>query len=100
MDPRWTEFQGQGVGCCVSVYGMNGAVQLGLMTLTTPFRLLAWNNCSCESSGGGLPLPFQKQVRAIDLTKAFDPAELSAASATREQEFQAFLSRYQLERRA
>ncbi|XP_011844019.1 PREDICTED: beta-1,4 N-acetylgalactosaminyltransferase 1 [Mandrillus leucophaeus] len=58
-------------------------------------RLLAWNNCSCESSGGGLPLPFQKQVRAIDLTKAFDPAELSAASATREQEFQAFLSRSQ-----
>ncbi|PNI39186.1 B4GALNT1 isoform 3, partial [Pan troglodytes] len=47
--------------------------------------LLAWNNCSCESSGGGLPLPFQKQVRAIDLTKAFDPAELRAASATREQ---------------
>ncbi|XP_070927651.1 beta-1,4 N-acetylgalactosaminyltransferase 1 isoform X5 [Macaca nemestrina] len=58
-------------------------------------RLLAWNNCSCESSGGGLPLPFQKQVRAIDLTKAFDPAELSAASATRDQEFQAFLSRSQ-----
>ncbi|XP_017714380.1 PREDICTED: beta-1,4 N-acetylgalactosaminyltransferase 1 isoform X3 [Rhinopithecus bieti] len=58
-------------------------------------RLLAWNNCSCESSGGGLPLPFQKQVRAIDLTKAFDPAELRAASATREQEFQAFLSRSQ-----
>ncbi|XP_016778642.2 beta-1,4 N-acetylgalactosaminyltransferase 1 isoform X4 [Pan troglodytes] len=57
--------------------------------------LLAWNNCSCESSGGGLPLPFQKQVRAIDLTKAFDPAELRAASATREQEFQAFLSRSQ-----
>ncbi|XP_055103997.1 beta-1,4 N-acetylgalactosaminyltransferase 1 isoform X2 [Symphalangus syndactylus] len=57
--------------------------------------LLAWNNCSCESSGGGLPLPFQKQVRAIDLTKAFDPAELKAASATREQEFQAFLSRSQ-----
>ncbi|XP_055215231.1 beta-1,4 N-acetylgalactosaminyltransferase 1 isoform X8 [Gorilla gorilla gorilla] len=57
--------------------------------------LLAWNNCSCESSVGGLPLPFQKQVRAIDLTKAFDPAELRAASATREQEFQAFLSRSQ-----
>ncbi|XP_024112673.1 beta-1,4 N-acetylgalactosaminyltransferase 1 isoform X2 [Pongo abelii] len=57
--------------------------------------LLAWNNCSCESSGGGLPLPFQKQVRAIDLTKAFDPGELRAASATREQAFQAFLSRSQ-----
>ncbi|XP_062931996.1 beta-1,4 N-acetylgalactosaminyltransferase 1 isoform X1 [Cynocephalus volans] len=57
--------------------------------------LLAQNNCSCESSGGGLPLPFQRQVRAIDLTKAFDPEELRAASATREQEFQAFLLRSQ-----
>ncbi|XP_035112135.1 beta-1,4 N-acetylgalactosaminyltransferase 1 isoform X1 [Callithrix jacchus] len=57
--------------------------------------LLAQNNCSCESSGRGLPLPFQKQVQAIDLTKAFDPAELRTASATREQEFQAFLSRSQ-----
>ncbi|XP_008575640.1 PREDICTED: beta-1,4 N-acetylgalactosaminyltransferase 1 isoform X2 [Galeopterus variegatus] len=57
--------------------------------------LLAQNNCSCESGGGGLPLPFQRQVRAIDLTKAFDPEELRAASATREQEFQAFLLRSQ-----
>lgn len=57
--------------------------------------LLAQNNCSCESSGGSLPLPFQRQVRAIDLTKAFDPEELKAASAAREQEFQAFLSRSQ-----
>ncbi|XP_058413778.1 beta-1,4 N-acetylgalactosaminyltransferase 1 isoform X2 [Diceros bicornis minor] len=36
-----------------------------------------------------------RQVRAIDLTKAFDPEELRAASALREQEFQAFLSRSQ-----
>ncbi|XP_053410922.1 beta-1,4 N-acetylgalactosaminyltransferase 1 isoform X3 [Nycticebus coucang] len=57
--------------------------------------LLAQNNCSCESSGRGLPLPFQRQVRAIDLTKAFDPEELRVASATREQEFQDFLSRSQ-----
>uniref|UniRef100_A0A8C9AMG3 Beta-1,4-N-acetyl-galactosaminyltransferase 1 n=1 Tax=Prolemur simus TaxID=1328070 RepID=A0A8C9AMG3_PROSS len=57
--------------------------------------LLAQNNCSCESSGRGLPLPFQRQVRAIDLTKAFDPEELKTASTTREQEFQAFLSRSQ-----
>uniref|UniRef100_A0A8C6QSB4 Beta-1,4 N-acetylgalactosaminyltransferase n=1 Tax=Nannospalax galili TaxID=1026970 RepID=A0A8C6QSB4_NANGA len=53
------------------------------------------NNCSCESSGGRLTLPFQRQVRATDLTKAFDPEELRAVSATREQEFQAFLSRSQ-----
>uniref|UniRef100_A0A8C0R6A6 Beta-1,4-N-acetyl-galactosaminyltransferase 1 n=1 Tax=Canis lupus dingo TaxID=286419 RepID=A0A8C0R6A6_CANLU len=57
--------------------------------------LLSGNNCSCESSGGSLHLPFQRQVRAIDLTKAFDPQELLAASASREQEFQAFLSRSQ-----
>ncbi|XP_037370973.1 beta-1,4 N-acetylgalactosaminyltransferase 1 [Talpa occidentalis] len=57
--------------------------------------LLAWNNCSCEPAGGGLHLPFQRQVRAIDLTKAFDPEELRAASASREQEFQAFLARSQ-----
>ncbi|XP_058413779.1 beta-1,4 N-acetylgalactosaminyltransferase 1 isoform X3 [Diceros bicornis minor] len=57
--------------------------------------LLSGNNCSCESSGGSLLLPFQRQVRAIDLTKAFDPEELRAASALREQEFQAFLSRSQ-----
>ncbi|KAM6215303.1 beta-1,4 N-acetylgalactosaminyltransferase 1 isoform 2-T2 [Rhynchocyon petersi] len=56
-------------------------------------RLLAQNNCSCESSGGLLSLPFQRQVRATDFTKAFDPKELKAASATREQEFQSFLSR-------
>nr|XP_020018817.1 beta-1,4 N-acetylgalactosaminyltransferase 1 isoform X1 [Castor canadensis] len=55
--------------------------------------LLTQNNCSCESSGGNLLLPFQRQVRAIDFTKAFDPEELRAASASREQEFQAFLSR-------
>ncbi|XP_057558461.1 beta-1,4 N-acetylgalactosaminyltransferase 1 isoform X1 [Hippopotamus amphibius kiboko] len=57
--------------------------------------LLSANNCSCESSGGSLPLPFQRQVQAIDFTKAFDPEELRAASASREQEFQAFLSRSQ-----
>ncbi|XP_037701895.1 beta-1,4 N-acetylgalactosaminyltransferase 1 isoform X1 [Choloepus didactylus] len=57
-------------------------------------RLLTQNNCSCESSGGGLSL-FQRQVQATDLTKAFDPEELRAASAMREQEFQAFLSRSQ-----
>ncbi|KAM9228926.1 beta-1,4 N-acetylgalactosaminyltransferase 1 isoform 5-T5 [Dugong dugon] len=57
--------------------------------------LLAQNNCSCESSGRGLSLPFQRQVQAFDLTKAFDPQELRAASAAREQEFQAFLSRSQ-----
>ncbi|KAF7468562.1 Hypothetical predicted protein [Marmota monax] len=57
--------------------------------------LLTQNNCSCESSGGSFPLPFQRQVRAIDLTKAFDPEELRAASAEREREFQAFLSRSQ-----
>uniref|UniRef100_A0A7N5K6F2 Beta-1,4-N-acetyl-galactosaminyltransferase 1 n=3 Tax=Caniformia TaxID=379584 RepID=A0A7N5K6F2_AILME len=57
--------------------------------------LLSGNNCSCESSGGSFYLPFQRQVRAIDLTKAFDPEELRAASASREQEFQAFLSRSQ-----
>ncbi|XP_069892668.1 beta-1,4 N-acetylgalactosaminyltransferase 1 [Dipodomys merriami] len=57
--------------------------------------LLAQNYCSCESSGGSLFLPFQKQVRAFDLTKAFDPEELKAAFASREQEFQAFLSRSQ-----
>ena len=49
---------------------------------------------------GSLHLPFQRQVQAIDFTKAFDPEELKAASAVREQEFQAFLSRYQRERRA
>uniref|UniRef100_A0A5F5Q1F4 Beta-1,4-N-acetyl-galactosaminyltransferase 1 n=1 Tax=Equus caballus TaxID=9796 RepID=A0A5F5Q1F4_HORSE len=57
--------------------------------------LLSGNNCSCESSVGSLHLPFQRQVRAIDLTKAFGPEELRAASALREQEFQAFLSRSQ-----
>ncbi|XP_059792300.1 beta-1,4 N-acetylgalactosaminyltransferase 1 isoform X1 [Balaenoptera ricei] len=57
--------------------------------------LLSTNNCSCESSGGSLHLPFQRQVQAIDFTKAFDSEELRAASALREQEFQAFLSRSQ-----
>ncbi|ELK15325.1 Beta-1,4 N-acetylgalactosaminyltransferase 1 [Pteropus alecto] len=58
-------------------------------------ELLSGNNCSCESSGGSLHLPFQRQVQAIDFTKAFEPEELKAASASREQEFQAFLSRSQ-----
>ena len=49
---------------------------------------------------GSLHLPFQRQVQAIDFTEAFDPEELKAASAVREQEFRAFLSRYQRERRA
>ncbi|KAM5332687.1 beta-1,4 N-acetylgalactosaminyltransferase 1 isoform 3-T5 [Glossophaga mutica] len=57
--------------------------------------LLSGNNCSCEPSAGGLRLPFQRQVQAIDFTKAFGPEELKAASALREQEFQAFLSRSQ-----
>ncbi|XP_036156268.1 beta-1,4 N-acetylgalactosaminyltransferase 1 [Myotis myotis] len=57
--------------------------------------LLSGNNCSCESSTGSLHLPFQRQVQATDFTKAFDPEELKAASASREQEFQAFLSRSQ-----
>nr|KAF6451718.1 beta-1,4-N-acetyl-galactosaminyltransferase 1 [Molossus molossus] len=57
--------------------------------------LLSGNNCSCESSAGSFHLPFQRQVQAIDFTKAFDPEELKAASALREQEFQAFLSRSQ-----
>ncbi|KAF0883330.1 B4GN1 acetylgalactosaminyltransferase, partial [Crocuta crocuta] len=56
---------------------------------------LLFGNCSCEASGGSLRFPFQRQVRATDLTKAFDPEELRAASASREQEFQAFLSRSQ-----
>uniref|UniRef100_A0ABI7ZAF2 Beta-1,4-N-acetyl-galactosaminyltransferase 1 n=1 Tax=Felis catus TaxID=9685 RepID=A0ABI7ZAF2_FELCA len=56
---------------------------------------LSGNNCSCEASGGSFHFPFQRQLRAIDLTKAFDPEELRAASASREQEFQAFLSRSQ-----
>jgi (N-acetylneuraminyl)-galactosylglucosylceramide N-acetylgalactosaminyltransferase len=68
---------------------------LGSEDPSSLFRLLTQNNCSCESSGGNLLLPFQRQVRAIDFTKAFDPEELRAASASREQEFQAFLSRYQ-----
>ncbi|KAI5935012.1 Beta-1,4 N-acetylgalactosaminyltransferase 1 [Manis javanica] len=57
--------------------------------------LLSRHNCSCEPSGGSLHLPFQRQVQAIDFTKAFDPEELKTASALREQEFQAFLSRSQ-----
>lgn len=62
-------------------------------------RLLTANNCSCESSEGSLHLPFQRQVQAFDFTKAFDPEELSSVSASREQEFQAFLSRYPAARR-
>ncbi|XP_006859663.1 PREDICTED: beta-1,4 N-acetylgalactosaminyltransferase 1 [Chrysochloris asiatica] len=57
--------------------------------------LLTQNNCSCEPSGRSVSFPFQRQIRATDLTKAFDPQELRAASAAREQEFQAFLSRSQ-----
>ncbi|CAK6443259.1 unnamed protein product [Pipistrellus nathusii] len=57
--------------------------------------LLSANNCSCESSAGILHLPFQTQVHATDFTEAFDPEELKTASASREQEFQAFLSRSQ-----
>lgn len=79
--------------------GVNGVGWLGSDDLRPPSRLLSGNNCSCESSGRSFYLPFQKQVQAIDLTKAFDPEELRAASASREQEFQAFLSRYYLEMR-
>lgn len=64
-----------------------------------PFRLLAQNNCSCESSGGRFALPFLRQVRAIDFTKAFDAEELRTVSIAREQEYQAFLARYQWDRR-
>lgn len=71
-----------------------------LMTPPPCSRLLSGNNCSCESSARSLRLPFQRQVQATDFTKAFDPEELKAASASREQEFQAFLSRYQHERKA
>lgn len=42
-----------------------------------------------------MALPFQRQVRAVDLTKAFNPEELRAVSVAREQEYQAFLARYQ-----
>lgn len=66
---------------------------------SSPFRLLAQNNCSCESRGGRFALPFLRQVRATDLTKAFDAEELKAVSVAREQEYQAFLARYQWERK-
>lgn len=80
--------------------GVNGAVWLGSDDPPPCSRLLSANNCSCESSTGSLHLPFQRQVQATDFTKAFDPEELKAASASREREFQAFLSRYQHERTA
>nr|XP_006973370.1 beta-1,4 N-acetylgalactosaminyltransferase 1 isoform X2 [Peromyscus maniculatus bairdii] len=57
--------------------------------------LLAHHNCSCESRGGSFAFPFQRQVRAVDLTKAFDTDELRAVSDAREQEYQAFLARSQ-----
>lgn len=57
-------------------------------------RLLTPKNCSCESTGGSLHFPFQRHVQATDFTKAFGPDELRAALASREREFQAFLSRY------
>ncbi|XP_040610700.1 beta-1,4 N-acetylgalactosaminyltransferase 1 isoform X2 [Mesocricetus auratus] len=57
--------------------------------------LLTQNNCSCESRGGSFPFPFQTQVRAVDLTKAFDTEELRAVLVAREQEYQAFLARSQ-----
>ena len=44
-------------------------------------------------------MPFLRQARAIDLTKAFAAEELRAVSVAREQEYQAFLARYQWERR-
>lgn len=44
-------------------------------------------------------MPFLRQVRAIDFTKAFDAEELRAVSISREQEYQAFLARYQWDRR-
>lgn len=44
-------------------------------------------------------MPFLRQVRAVDLTKAFDAEELRTVSVAREQEYQAFLARYQCERR-
>lgn len=44
-------------------------------------------------------MPFLRQVRATDLTKAFDAEELKAVSVAREQEYQAFLARYQWERK-
>lgn len=57
--------------------------------------LLTPKNCSCESTGGSLHFPFQRHVQATDFTKAFGPDELRAALASREREFQAFLSRSQ-----
>ncbi|CAO2582101.1 Beta-1,4 N-acetylgalactosaminyltransferase 1 [Lemmus lemmus] len=57
--------------------------------------LLTQNNCSCESRGGSLAFPFQRQVRVIDLTKAFGAEELKTVSVAREQEYQAFLARSQ-----
>ncbi|KAK7810732.1 hypothetical protein U0070_027460 [Myodes glareolus] len=56
---------------------------------------LTQNNCSCEARGGSFAFPFQRQVRVIDLTKAFDAEELKAVSVSREQEYQAFLARSQ-----
>lgn len=44
-------------------------------------------------------MPFLRQVRATDLTKAFEAEELKAVSVAREQEYQAFLARYQWERK-
>ena len=85
---------------CECFVGWRELCSWALMTLPPCSRLLSGNNCSCESSVGSLHLPFQRQVQAIDFTKAFDPEELKAASAVREQEVQAFLSRYQRERRA
>lgn len=68
---------------------------LALKTLSPHSRLLAHHNCSCESRGGSFAFPFQRQVRAVDLTKAFDTDELRAVSDAREQEYQAFLARCQ-----
>ncbi|KAL1775375.1 hypothetical protein HispidOSU_024134 [Sigmodon hispidus] len=53
------------------------------------------HNCSCEAKGGRFALPFQRQVRVLDLTKAFDAEELRAVSIARELEYQAFLARSQ-----
>lgn len=80
---------------CYTFCEVKGAGHGTLKTLSPPFRLLTQNNCSCEARGGSFAFPFQRQVRVIDLTKAFDAEELKAVSVAREQEYQAFLARYQ-----
>lgn len=83
---------------CGAAMGFVRSVELGggtLKTLSPRFRLLTPYNCSCEPRGGSFALPFQRQARIIDLTKAFNAEELQTVSVARELEYQAFLARYQ-----